>query len=277
MIAIYALITIAVIFALYFIYQKCNSNKKQYRDEGIIALKSQNYEVALADFQKSLDEDQWFTEKMDIDTRMYIGLCYMRLEQYQAASDTYKGLLAEKDADVDTALVGALLETAESSLILTAVSDGKTTALQQETIDMLKQYAGEDPQLNLYLASAHIRNEQYEEACGALEEYLKHFEVNTYVAYELSASYLRSGNTAAATEMIDKGLQAADGIYTDLLQYNRVIVLETEGKYEEAFSLIEKLYKEYPDNEDMKREYTFLDSRVHPDTVPVNPDSDANY
>ena len=73
----------------------------------------------------------------------------------------------------------------------------------------------------------------------------------------------------------DYNMLSADGIYKDLLQYNQVIILETQGKYDEAFQMIAALHTQYPENTDMLREFTFLDSRINTDPQPVNPYSDA--
>ncbi|MBR3539604.1 MAG: hypothetical protein IKN79_11110, partial [Eubacterium sp.] len=82
-------------------------------------------------------------------------------------------------------------------------------------------------------------------------------------------------NTEAARPVIEEGLAAPDGIFRDLLLYNQVMLLESAGEYEKAYEQAKKLHEQYPENKDMERAYSFLDSRVNPDTTPVNPFSDA--
>ena len=116
LITVYAFVTILVFAGLYLFYRMCHSDKEKYREEGITAVKSGSYEKALECFQKSLNEEQWFSRDMDLDTKMYMGACYLRLSRYSEASSIYHLLSLEESKVVDQAVVASMLETAEANL-----------------------------------------------------------------------------------------------------------------------------------------------------------------
>lgn len=275
LITVYAFVTILVFAGLYLFYRMCHSDKEKYREEGITAVKSGSYEKALECFQKSLNEKQWFSRDMDLDTKMYMGACYLRLSRYSEASSIYHLLSLEESKVVDQAVVASMLETAEANQLLQEIREKEDAKPDFVTIDRLKTMAASDSSLYLYLASAYNRRGEYALATDAVKKYAQEHAMNSYVAYELSAACLREEKPDEAAKYVEQGLAAADGIYKDLLQYNQVIILETQGKYDEAFQMIAALHTQYPENTDMLREFTFLDSRINTDPQPVNPYSDA--
>ena len=275
LVVIYFLITLVIAGAVYFVFRKCWSEKERYRVEGIAAMEKGSYEEALGLFRSSLAEEQWFSGDMDLDTKMYIGACYLRTKRYGDAAEMYRSLTRESSSAVDQTVVASLLEIAEANQLALSMSDGNATPPTDETVERLEKLAAEDSRMFIYLASAYNRRGEYDKSRAVLLKYCQENSLNTYVAYELSSAYIREDNLAAAKNIVDLGLQASDGVYKDLLQYNQVILLESEMKYDEAYSLIEQLHSQYPNNQDMLREYTFLYSRVHVDPVPVNPNSDA--
>ena len=272
---IYFMITLVMAGIVYFIFRKCWSDKERFRVLGIEAMEKGSYEEALGLFRSSLAEEQWFSGDMDLDTKMYIGACYLRTKRYGDAAEMYRSLTKESSSVLDRTVIASLLETAEANQLALSMSDGKATPPADETVERLENLATEDSRMFIYLASAYNRRGEYDKAREVLLKYCQENSLNSYVAYELSSAYIREDNLAAAKNIVELGLQAKDGVYKDLLQYNQVILLESEMKYDEAYSLISELHNQYPDNQDMLREYTFLYSRVYVDPVPVNPESDA--
>ena len=272
---IYFMITLVMAGIVYFIFRKCWSDKERFRVLGIEAMEKGSYEEALGLFRSSLAEEQWFSGDMDLDTKMYIGACYLRTKRYGDAAEMYRSLTKESSSVLDRTVIASLLETAEANQLALSMSDGKATPPTDETVERLENLATEDSRMFIYLASAYNRRGEYDKAREVLLKYCQENSLNSYVAYELSSAYIREDNLAAAKNIVELGLQAKDGVYKDLLQYNQVILLESEMKYDEAYSLISELHNQYPDNQDMLREYTFLYSRVYVDPVPVNPESDA--
>ena len=272
---IYFMITLVIAGAVFFVFRKCWSEKERYRELGIEAMEKGSYEEALGLFRSSLAEEQWFSGDMDLDTKMYIGACYLRTKRYGDAAEMYRSLTKESSSVLDQTVVASLLETAEANQLALSMTDGKTTPPADETVERLENLATQDSRMFIYLASAYNRRGEYDKSRAVLLKYCQENSLNSYVAYELSSAYIRENNLEAAKNIVELGLQAKDGVYKDLLQYNQVILLESEMKYDEAYSLIEQLHNQYPNNQEILQEYTFLYSRVHVDPIPVNPESDA--
>ena len=85
--------SLIVVLGSAYIVLHCISDKENLREAGIAAYGEQNYEEAKKDFIASLGETQWFTEKMDDDTRLYLAASYMKTGDYLDAIDQYKTLL----------------------------------------------------------------------------------------------------------------------------------------------------------------------------------------
>ena len=269
---LYIIITVAVLIFLIFFLSKTMSNKEANREAGIEQFREGNYQQAIAGFQRSLAEEQWFSEKMDLDTRMYLATAFLRLEKYQDAIDCYRKLQQENDGTINNELILSMQETAEAKA---AIQAGGAGILSDDTINRLERLAPDQPYLYLQLASAYNRKKDMDAAQQALAAYLDVRPVNTYVAYELSTIYMKKGNLEAAQNLIDQGLSCEDETYTDLLEYNSAVLLEEKGDYEGAFKKLEELHDLYKDNEIITKEYEFLYTRIHPNTEPVNPNNDA--
>ena len=173
---------------------------------------------------------------------------------------------------VPNELILSMQETADARAV---IKEGGSGIPGDETIERLKKLSGEQPYLYLQLASAYVRKGDAAAAREALQSYLSVRPLNTYVAAELSTAYLKEGKTAEAKEMIEKGLACEDGTYVELLEYNSLVAAEADGDYEASFAKAEELHQRYPENESITKEYTFLYTRTHPNTEPVNPNNDA--
>ena len=272
LIVLYAFIALIVIIFIIFFLSKTMSSKESAREEGIKQFRNGNYEQAISAFQRSLAEEQWFSSEMDLDTRMYLATAFLRTERFRDASDCYKKLLEENDGTLNNELILSMQETADARAV---IKEGGSGIPSDETIERLKKLSGEQPYLYLQLASAYVRKGDAAAAREALQSYLSVRPLNTYVAAELSTAYLKEGKTAEAKEMIEKGLACEDGTYVELLEYNSLVAAEADGDYEASFAKAEELHQRYPENESITKEYTFLYTRTHPNTEPVNPNNDA--
>ena len=272
LILIYVIVTIFAAAAIALFIMNTKSDKGKFRELGIEAFKKGAYEEAAGHFEKSLEENQWFTGQTDVDTRMYLGACYLRLNRYSDAAACYR-LAGEKNSGtIDDNLLTSLLETADA---MNEVDELRSMPKVEADTAQLEKVAESQPYMYLCLASYYIERKDDEKALAALTAYSKVRPMNTYVAYELSAAYIRQEKYTEAASIIEQGLSSGDKNYADLLRFNQIVLTEAKGDYESAFKSIEELCKEYPDNTMMKKEYDFLYTRVNPNTTPVNPYSDA--
>ncbi len=250
------------------------SDKKEHRDKGIKAFNESSYEEALKEFSISINTEQWFSSKMDYDTELYIAACYMRQGEYAEASKQYKKLTDEYSSsktslDRDT-IMGMMF-------LADALEQANTGDISDATISQLKkEYEAGNVSMSIFLGTSYQQMGNYEEMVNYYTVYADKFGINTYIAYQLSAYYLDIGDTETATDYVNKGMNAEDDLYLDMLQFNDIIITEKNHDYVGALNKARALTEAYPDNETYKREYDFLDSRVNIDTTPVHTESDAD-
>ena len=250
------------------------SDKKEHRDKGIKAFNESSYEEALKEFSISINTEQWFSSKMDYDTELYIAACYMRQGEYAEASKQYKKLTDEYSSsktsfDRDT-IMGMMF-------LADALEQANTGDISDATISQLKkEYEAGNVSVSIFLGTSYQQMGNYDEMVNYYTVYADKFGINTYIAYQLSAYYLDIGDTETAADYVNKGMNAEDDLYLDMLQFNDIIITEKNHDYVGALNKARALTEAYPDNETYKREYDFLDSRVNIDTTPVHTESDAD-
>ena len=266
--------SIVVIISSIVVIAHSISDKKEHRDKGIKAFNESSYEEALKEFNISINTEQWFSSKMDYDTKLYIAACYMRQGEYAEASKQYKKLTDEYSSsktslDRDT-IMGMMF-------LADALEQANTGDISDATISQLKkEYEAGNVSMSIFLGTSYQQMGNYEEMVNYYTIYADKFGINTYIAYQLSAYYLDIGDTETATDYVNKGMNAEDDLYLDMLQFNDIIITEKNHDYVGALNKARALTEAYPDNETYKREYDFLDSRVNIDTTPVHTESDAD-
>ena len=266
--------SIVVIISSIVVIAHSISDKKEHRDKGIKAFNESSYEEALKEFNISINTEQWFSSKMDYDTELYIAACYMRQGEYAEASKQYKKLTDEYSSsktslDRDT-IMGMMF-------LADALEQANTGDISDATISQLKkEYEAGNVSMSIFLGTSYQQMGNYEEMVNYYTVYADKFGINTYIAYQLSAYYLDIGDTETATDYVNKGMNAEDDLYLDMLQFNDIIITEKNHDYVGALNKARALTEAYPDNETYKREYDFLDSRVNIDTTPVHTESDAD-
>ena len=266
--------SIVVIISSIVVIAHSISDKKEHRDKGIKAFNESSYEEALKEFNISINTEQWFSSKMDYDTELYIAACYMRQGEYAEASKQYKKLTDEYSSsktslDRDT-IMGMMF-------LADALEQANTGDISDATISQLKkEYEAGNVSMSIFLGTSYQQMGNYEEMVNYYTVYADKFGINTYIAYQLSAYYLDIGDNETATDYVNKGMNAEDDLYLDMLQFNDIIITEKNHDYVGALNKARALTEAYPDNETYKREYDFLDSRVNIDTTPVHTESDAD-
>ena len=266
--------SIVVIISSIVVIAHSISDKKEHRDKGIKAFNESSYEEALKEFNISINTEQWFSSKMDYDTELYIAACYMRQGEYAEASKQYKKLTDEYSSsktslDRDT-IMGMMF-------LADALEQANTGDISDATISQLKkEYEAGNVSMSIFLGTSYQQMGNYEEMVNYYTVYADKFGINTYIAYQLSAYYLDIGDTETATDYVNKGMNAEDDLYLDMLQFNDIIITEKNHDYVGALNKARALTEAYTDNETYKREYYFLDSRVNIDTTPVHTESDAD-
>ncbi len=238
--------SIIVILGASFIIIHSISDKEELRDNGIAAFNEGKYDEAISDFTASLEQDQWFSDKMDDDTRLYLAAAYMRTDSYD-----------------------------EMISLANALNDTKTGNISENNYNkLIDEYNRGNKSIALYLGSYYEQKQDYENMETYYKDYISNFGVNTYIAYQLSTYYLAKDDLDSAIDMVNKGLESYEDLYKDMVLYNDIVISERQHDYETALSKAEKLINDYPNNETYKKEYDFLYSRVNINTEPVHTEGD---
>lgn len=161
---------------------------------------------------------------------------YLEEEKYTEAIEIYETLISEKDSE-------------------------KTKEKNQEIYTLLGQ-------IYCYLEDYERALESFGEASLLIEETEKELPEEAVsaqvLAYnELGISYMEQEAYEEALEYFEAGLylEPAKEKKQSLLR-NKIIALEHLGRFKKAFSACETYFENYPEDEEMRREYEFLKTRV---------------
>ena len=266
--------SIIAIIATIIIVAHSVSDKTEHRDKGIKAFNNGSYEEALKEFSISINTEQLFSSKMDFDSNLYIAACHMRTGDYGEASKCYKNMIDEyssSSATIDKEEIVGM------QLLADALDQSSRGDISTNTIDQLKkEYEAGNKSISIYLGTCYQQMANYEEMIKYYDIYTEEYGLNTYIAYQLSAYYLDTGDTETATSIVNKGMNADDDLYMDKLLYNDIIITERNHDYVSALNKAKSLTDNYPNDETYKKEYDFLYSRVNIDTNPVHTEGDAD-
>ena len=263
--------SIIVILGAAYIIVHCISNKENLRDAGIAAFNEGGYTEAISDFESSLAEQQWFSSKMDQDTRLYLAACYMRIDDYEKANEIYKEVRDNKPT------VMKKDELDKHMNLAIALNEVKSGSVNEIYINSLKEeYDKGNTSVSLYLGTCYEILGDYENMIKYYDIYTDAYGMNTYIAYQESSYYLSQNDNETAQSIVNMGINATDDLYIDLVLYNDIILTERQLDYAGALEKATALIEKYPNNETYKREYDFLNSRVNIDPNPVHTEGDAD-
>ena len=239
------------------------SDKKSLRQSGIDAYNNGFYVEAEKYFTDSINCNQWFSDEMDDDSRLYLASCYMRTHEYSKARDIYVALYDSRYVDQDYLDYGNSL-----SVALENTEDGN---VDESTISTLEdEQKNGNMSVTLYLGTCYQLKGRYDDMIASYNKYIEEYGINSYIAYQLSSYYLDIDENETALYYINQGFNCKDDLYLDLIRYNDVVYSEKYLDYGKAFEKISSLCDDYPGNETFTEEYNFLYSRVNVDTVPVH-------
>lgn len=266
-----ACFSIVVILGAAYIIVHSISDKESLRDAGIAAFNEGNYSEAINNLESSLEEAQWFSKKMDQDTRLYLAAAYMRNSQYDSAAKIYEYLREHNTSIISSDMLNYYLN------LSTALRETTSGNINPTYLDnLIKEYDRGNTSVGLIIGTCYMKEEKYDEMLKYYNGYIDEYGINTYIAYQMSTYYLGIDDTEAARSYVNQGLNASDDLYIDKVMYNDAVLYERALDYETAFNKISELHNNYPDDNVYKREYDFLYSRLNIDPAPVHTKGDAD-
>lgn len=241
------------------------TGKRKYHDEGVSAYRAGQYEIAIKNFKESLAKDQWFSEKLDVDTMMYTADCYMQLGDFSSALTIYEGIKSsyskknydERQLDKCISMVNALISF-ENGDYSYAVTKGIANAVEND-----------HPELNLYLAICYEQNGDMDSMYSAYKAYEAAFGKNAYLCNRYAAYYIDKREYNWALDYVNDGLSYDDPEYNDGLLRLRIRCLSCLGDYAKAYDYAKEYVTMHPNDKEAKENLLFLATRVTTDDTTV--------
>lgn len=113
----------------------------------------------------------------------------------------------------------------------------------------------------LYLGRAYEATGDYNYAASVYSSYLGQYEANAEVYNQLGLCEMAKGEYTRALEAFQAGMQLENSSMMQALSFNEIAAYEYLGEYERAYVLINNYLKNYPDDQQARREYDFLSTR----------------
>lgn len=256
--------TIVIIVCTLFCALHVFTHKKQYRNKGVEAYGGGDYEAAIQYLDMALDEKQWFSEKQDVDISMYLAAAYIGLKDYDAATEVYDSVIKnyrEYDADEVSFMIRLMtaLKRFDSGDYVSSVA-ALNEAVERGYTDMA-----------YYAAGCYESQKNYDAMKKYYDIYAEKYGMNSFLYYKDSIYYIAMNDYGTALSCIEKGINMDEGgEYRKKLFYAEILCHEKLGNYEKAYSLAGRYVQAYPDDEDGKKLYEYLDTRINIDETSVN-------
>lgn len=227
-------------------YQR--TDQKALRYLGIFAYEDGDYEKAaeLLEEAAGLHGDT----QVLTDILCYLGDCYEKLGREKEAADTYARVLErEENASVKNRRLYLLWKLGEMK--------------EEEVLSAWEEAAQKgDAQAWIYAGRLYQEKEDYKAALAAYEAGLKESEQKSAGLYQAMAYCRRqTGEPEQALELLEAGEAVAGEEEKKELLWEQVALLEELGRYAEAYGKAGEYLELFPDDETMRKEQLFLQTR----------------
>jgi len=241
------------------------TGKNKYRNKGIDYYNQGEYETATDYFNRALECNQWFSEKINVDISMYLGDCYIRTEKFDLARNNYNRILKEYSCKYYNKADIEYLITVIDNLIIFSKGDYVTP------LDGLKEAVDKGyNELALYVALCYEKKDDPDNMKKYYDIYSSSQGLNSYLALKYTQYYITVSDYTSALEYADKGLELEDKKYEKELEYLRIVCNAKLTDFAIAYELSEEYIAKYPEDLSGKSLNSYLYTRVNVDQVPVN-------
>ncbi|MDD6328326.1 MAG: hypothetical protein Q4D54_10620 [Eubacteriales bacterium] len=239
------------------------TGKRSEHDKGVVNYYAGEYEDAIYHFRKSVEREQWFSDKLDIDSYMYCADCYMQLGDFLSAKQMY--LIIDDQFSKKKYDEVELQKCIRMTDALIAFSDGDYSVVNE----LNKAIANGHPEINLYAAVCYEKAGDYASMYSCYKAYEKEFGKNAYLCNRYATYYMSQRDYKWALEYINEGISYNEEAYMDELLRARIDCLSKLGNYDEAYSYSVEYVETHPDDEESKELMKFLATRVVVDETTV--------
>lgn len=216
--------------------------KNSYLFRGIAELENDQYDAAIADFDKAISLD-----KTDYDLLIQI---YLNLEKngYKEAGQEYLNqALSQENASMTDVQAGK---------IYYYLADYENA---RNSLEKGREEGGEEGILLLGKTYEALGDNNY--ATTVYEEYVNEHPESVLVLNQLALSKMKAQDYKGALAAIEIAMKVENNEFMQTLKFNEIVCYEYLQDFKKAAVLMESYLNNYPDDEAAKREYEFLKTR----------------
>lgn len=209
------------------------------------------------------------------------GNVRMNLNDFQGAIEDFDKALKMKPKDYDRLIaVYEVLDyfgfRQEGQAYLRAALDAGDKQMSKYSIGRIYYYLGEyqkaclaleeakeggGVESYLYLGRAYEATGDFNYASSVYNGYLAKHEGNAELYNQLGLCETARKDYQKALEAFQAGMRLENSGMMQTLSFNEIVAYEHLGQFEQAYVLINNYLKNYPDDEQARREYDFLSTR----------------
>ena len=219
------------------------------------------------------------------------GIAYMGLTDYAQAAACFKEALAgsedfDKVISMDPYNYDRVIEIHEvleyfgfgedGKVYLRAALENKDKPMDKYAVGRIYYYLGEyqnaclaleearekgGAESYLYLGKAYEATGDYNYAANVYNSYISKNGGTAEVYNQLGLCEMAKGEYQKALEAFQTGKRMENATMLQTLSFNEIVAYEHLGEFKQAYELMGTYLKNYPDDEQAKREYEFLSTR----------------
>lgn len=220
-----------------------NDCSRAYYMRGCLNFAIGNQKDGLKDFDKAVANDKKNFE-------IYISI-HETLVKYNLESQGKEFL--NKALDISGKSGEALMNRGRVYMLL----DEYDKALSELNLAIDKDMA----KANFYIGEVYNKKGENEKAQAYYDKYLKNGEVTSEELYSMGSNLMDIADYDNAISFFKKGLALEKVTNKQQIMRDLVVAYEESGDFSSAKTLMEEYIKDYPNDEDALREYTFLETR----------------
>ena len=205
-------------------------------------LKQNNYEEAKADFEKAFALEP---KNLELVTDAYVE---MAAAGFETEGKAYlQEIIQKKDKS---------LKDGEKGIIYYYLEDYTNARTYLDAF-----VSGDDPEMSLILGQTYEKLGDMNYAASVYQTYLDKNAPDAAIYNSLGICLMNQQKYQEALEKFQAGIDMGNSAYLQNLKFNMIVTYEHLGNFAQAKALMEEYLKAYPDDENAKREYEFLQTR----------------
>ena len=213
-----------------------------YYMRGCTFLKQNNYEAAIADFEKAFSLEP---DNLELVTDAFVE---MQAAGYAEEGKTYlEEFMSSKGDD---------LEDGEKGIMYYYLEDYENAHIYLDAF-----VNGDDPGLSLILGKTYEKLGDINYAAVVYQTYLSANPPDAAIYNSLGICLMQQEKYAEAVDAFAAGIELGDTGYLQELKYNLIVANEKMGNFSQAKTMVNEYLTTYPDDEKAKREADFLSTR----------------